>query len=96
MSGQKLTAQQCQDCGITKFEAWWRVRKMIRRGELERGASIRDAAEALAMQLSEDPRFAPHWEKLRAAGIDWDEFISALERILELLAKFIPIFIGFF
>jgi hypothetical protein len=97
MEGVKvLSPQQCTECGITRFQAWWRVRQMIRRGELPQGSTLRDAAEALALQLSEDPRFAPKWDSLLQSGWDWEAFIVALERILELLAKFIPIFISFF
>ncbi len=87
---KKLTDKQCQALGITKFQVWRRVRRMVRRGDVGRGDSRREVAVAVALELSDSPEFVGAWD-----DVDWDAVVKRIEQILELLAKFIPIFMSF-
>ena len=92
---ERLSRRQKRELGILPIQVLRRAREMAREGDLTEGMSPLDMAFCYAAEVSSSEEFCGTWEQVRGGtyGVDWDGIIEFLERLFELLIKFLPLFI---
>jgi hypothetical protein len=91
MSDEKLTRKQKRDLGILPVQ----ILAHAKDADLNKGMSARELAFAYAAYVSDVPEFQASWGGIESGtyGVDWDNLIEMLTKIMELLLKFLPLFI---
>ena len=87
----RLTRQQKKELGILPVQ----VLAHLKNADLDKEMNARELAFAYAAYASDDNEFALGWVGVQQGtyGVDWDSIIAFLEKLFELLLKFLPLFI---
>lgn len=90
----RLTRKQKKELGILPFQ----VLANAKEAGITKEMSAKEKAFAYAVYCCDTEEFADAWNQMQAGtyGVDWNELIIFLEKLFELLAKFLPLFISFF
>lgn len=89
--GEKLTRKQKRELGILPVQ----ILTNAKEADLDKKMTARELALAYAVFASMQGEYAGSWNGVLQGtyGVDWNSIIDALERIMELLLKFLPLFI---
>lgn len=87
----RLTREQKKELGILPVQ----VLAHARDADLKKEMTSREKAFAYAAYACDNQEFALAWVGVQQGtyGVDWDAIIDFLERLFELLVKFLPLFI---
>lgn len=90
----RLTRFEKRNLGILPRDIFARGRELIGAGVMTPPMTLREGAMAIATDCMSDERCAGEWIKIQAepGAPDLDEILAFIEGVLELLAKFLPIF----
>lgn len=88
---ERLTRKQKRELGILPVQ----ILANAKEADLNNKMTAKELAFAYAAFASMQGEYAGSWNGVRQGtyGVDWNSLIDALERIMELLLKFLPLFI---
>lgn len=88
--GEKLTRKQKRELGILPVQILANAKEADLNGQM----TAKELAFAYASYATLQGDYAASWNGVRQGtyGADWNAIIDALERIMELLLKFLPLF----
>lgn len=88
---ERLTRQQKKELGILPVQ----VLANVRAADLDKEMTAKELAFAYASYVSDHNEYALGWVGVQQGtyGADWDSIIEFLEKLFELLMKFLPLFI---
>lgn len=91
VDGEKLTRKQKRELGILPVQ----ILANAKEADLNNGMTAKELAFAYAAYATLQKDYGASWNGVRQGtyGVDWNSIIDALERIMELLLKFLPLFI---
>jgi hypothetical protein len=91
MSEERLSRKQKKELGILPVQ----ILANAKEADLKNNMSAKELAFAYAAYVSDIPEFQSAWGGVQDGtyGVDWDKLIEALTKIMELLLKFLPLFI---
>lgn len=91
MAEDRLTRKQKRELGILPVQ----ILAHAKDADLNKDMSAREMAFAYAAYVSDVPEFKGAWGGIEdgSYGVDWDNLIEVLTKIMELLMKFLPLFI---
>lgn len=86
-----LTRQQKRELGVLPVQ----VLAHAKDADLDRGMTAKEMAFAYAAYASDFAEYKLAWVGVRQGtyGVDWDSLIEFLEKLFELLMKFLPLFL---
>lgn len=89
--GERLTRKQKRELGILPVQ----ILANAREADLNNKMTAKELAFAYAAFATLNQEYGATWNGVRQGtyGVDWNSIIEALERIMELLLKFLPLFI---
>ncbi len=88
---ERLTRQQKKELGILPVQ----VLANAKDADITRDMTAREKAFAYAAFACDHQEYSLAWVGVQQGtyGVDWDAIIEFLEKLFELLAKFLPLFI---
>lgn len=91
----RLTRKQKRALGILPRQVLPRIRAMAKEGDIDKEMTAREMAFCYATEVASTAEYGSAWKSVTEGtyGVDWDGLIDFLERLFELLMKFIPIFL---
>jgi len=95
VSAERLSRKQKRDLGILPIQVLSRARQMAKDGEISKDMTPKEMAFCYASNVASSQEFGGAWNQVSDGtyGVDWDGIIAFLERLFELLMKFLPLFI---
>lgn len=89
--GERLTRKQKRELGILPVQ----ILANAKEADLNNKMTAKELAFAYAAYVTLQKEYGASWNGIRQGtyGVDWNSIIDALERIMELLLKFLPLFI---
>lgn len=88
------TLRERQAMGVTLVNVTRIARDLKSRGEIEGETAGSLAPVVLGVLVDENPEtFSPNCKAIDWAAIDWDKILEFIERLLELILKFLPLFV---
>lgn len=85
-----LSRSEQRRLGLLPRQILVRLIRMKRSGELPDGLTKRQVAMAIAMDTASDDGYATAWG---AAEFDLDKILDFIEKVLELIIRFLPLII---
>jgi hypothetical protein len=87
----RLTRQQKKELGILPVQ----VMANLRHADVTKEMTSRELAFAYAAYASDEQEYGLAWTGVQQGtyGVDWDAIIAFLEKVMDLLIKFLPLFI---
>ena len=91
----RLTRRQKKELGILPIQVLRRAKELAKDGDLVKDMSSREMAFVYAADVASSAEYGGAWRQVSDGtyGADWDQIIDFLERLFELLVKFLPLFI---
>jgi hypothetical protein len=91
MTADKLSRQQKKELGILPVQ----VLAHLKDADADKNMNAKELAFVYATYACDNTEFALAWVGVQQGtyGVDWDSIIAFLEKIMELLLKFLPLFI---
>lgn len=88
---ERLTRKQKRELGILPVQ----ILANAKEADLDSKMTAKELAFAYASYATLQKEYGASWNGVRQGtyGADWNSIIDALERIMELLLKFLPLFI---
>lgn len=96
VAGTRITRAQKRSLGILPRQILVRAKQLAKDGDITQDMSTREMALIYAAEVSTDAEYAGAWKASRNGEVGaptLDEILEFIERVLELLAKFLPLFI---
>ena len=93
-SADRLTRREKRELGILPRQVLSKARQMAKDGDITKDMSYKEMAFCYAAEVADSPEYGGAWKQINEGkyGVDWDGIIEFLEKLFELLIKFIPIF----
>lgn len=91
----RIKRRQKRELGILPIQVIPRVREMAKNGDITETMTSRELAFCYAAEVASSAEYGGAWRQVTEGtyGVDWDGLIAFLERLFELLIRFIPIFL---
>lgn len=96
VGGDRLTRQQKRELGLLPRQVMRRMQELAELGEIDKDMSPQELAFVYAADACNSVEYGAAWTAAREGrySADWDAILEFLTGLMELLAKFLPIFIG--
>jgi hypothetical protein len=91
MASERLTRQQKKELGILPVQ----ILANAKHADLNKDMTAKELAFAYAAYVSDVDEYRLGWVGVQQGtyGVDWNELLAFLEKVMELLLKFLPLFI---
>ncbi len=93
---EKLSRAQKKALGILPRQVLRGVVKGIKNGDYEKDMTARELTFAYAADAMDAPATSSAWRNAKSGKVgapDWDNILEFLEKLMELILKFLPMFL---
>lgn len=97
-AAKPLTRKQQRELGLLPRQVMRGTIALAKAGDITPDMTASEMAFVYAASVTVAPEYAGAWNQVSAGeyGADWDSIIEFLERLMELLVKFLPLIIDIF
>ena len=90
-----MNRKQRKELGLLPRQVLADMRKLAKTGVINKDMTAKEIALAVAMERASDDCCNETWQQVFEGvyEIDWDEVMRVLEMLIELLIKYLPLFI---
>ena len=90
----RIGRKEKRELGILPVQVLKRAKELSKEGSLTKDMSAKEMAFILAADASDSAEYGSVWKEVRGGtyGADRDQIMDFLERLFELLMKFLPFF----
>lgn len=92
---ERLSRRQKRELGLLPRHVLQRARQLAKDGDITKDMTTKEMAFIIAADAADSDEFCGAWGNVvnGTYGVDWDSLIVFIERLMELLLKFLPLFI---
>jgi hypothetical protein len=90
-----MNRKQRRELGLLPRQVLADVRKLAKEGAIDKSMDAQQIALIVAMERASDDCCDDAWQQVFEGTyeVDWDEVLRVLEMIIQLLIKYLPLFI---
>ena len=95
VEAKRLSRKQKRELGILPRQVLSKARELAKAGDITQDMTKREMAFVYAAEVASSAEYGGAWNQVSDGtyGADWDAIIDFLERLFELLVKFLPMFL---
>ena len=94
VEASRLTRGQKKELGILPRQIFANSIQLFKDGDLTKDMSAAEMAFVYAAEMADSPSYSSAWGKV--SGVDWEGITMFIEKVFEMLLKFLPLILPLF